>query len=301
MRKSHFAVRAGLVLALAASSTAAAAALQVIALHTRIDNLTASTSATFETGDGVPVSVGDQVKVTLVGAVMVNRAAVVRVVNAQFVVAAGGGNISLANAGRGWALVNVNAAGGNGLAQLGYTVVGDYQMHTQLKSGRITFKIGGDGAAEKRAGTPPPAGREESRWLKAQDLCSMLYQAILGSAATNDAQKAADADRIYLEGYGGVLSVAASLARRAEDLGFGRAPGERGYQERDIERVGGLYRDLLHRQQSNSELWANDGGFRNNVAALHEKRLGAVVDSVVDSAEFRTAHAIERFGPLEQR
>ncbi|HVT59698.1 MAG TPA: hypothetical protein VHR45_15015 [Thermoanaerobaculia bacterium] len=299
MRKSHFAARTGLVLALAASSTAAAAALQVIALHTQVENLTASTSATFETGDGVPVNVGDQVKVSLIGAAMVNGASVDRVVKARFVVAAGGGNISLDRTGPGWALVNVNAAGGNGLAQLGYEVVGDYQMHADLKSGRITFKIGE--AAARRAAVQPPAGREERRWLKAQNLNSMLYQAILGSAATDDAQKAGDADRIYLEGYGGVLSVAASLARRAEDLGFGRAPGARGYQERDVERVGGLYRHLLHRPQGNSEMWANDGGFRNNVVALHEKGLGAVVDSVVNAVEFRTANRIERFGPLEQR
>jgi hypothetical protein len=121
----------------------------------------------------------------------------------------------------------------------------------------------------------------------------MLYRAILGEEPRGERARV-DADRIYREGYGGVPTVATGLARIAEQRGLGRSPLDRGYQERDVERLAGLYRDLLHRQQSDRDLWQQDPGFRANVEALHRKGLAAVVESIIDADEFRS---VNRIGP----
>jgi hypothetical protein len=177
-------------------------------------------------------------------------------------------------------------------------------MRPSLASGRITFKIGAAATAAAApypaypanpaniAGEPaPPQGYGRDRWRRAWELEHMLYRAILGEEPRGDRARV-DADRIYREGYGGVLTVASELARIAEERGQGRSTLDRGYQERDVERLAGLYRDLLHRQQGDREMWQQDPGFRNNVEALHRKGLDAVVASIVDSDEFRTVNQI---------
>jgi hypothetical protein len=277
------------VLAWAVALPAAAAPLQIITVKARVASQNGTTNGDFDIGDGIPTQIGESLRVALVGTAIVNGAGREVQVEARFNVAAGGNNISLVRTGPSWALVSINAAGGNGLGQLAYTTTGNYKIRQSLASGRITFKIGGGGA-------PPPQPVEEPQGYdngrtRGLEINSMLYRAILGEEPRGDRARA-DADRIDHEGYGGVLTVATTLARTAEDRGLGRSLADRGYQERDVERVGGLYRDLLHRQQSDRDLWQQDGGFRNNVEALHQKGLVAVVQGIVDSAEFRSTNQI---------
>jgi hypothetical protein len=279
-------------LALPAPAAAAAAPLEIVALKARVQSQNGSTNGDFEIGGGIPVQVGERLKVSLVGTGIVNGAGREVQVDARFDVAAGHRDLSLVRTGPNWALVSINAAGGGGvLGQLGYVTTGNYRIRPGLASGRITFKIGN---AAAQAAPPPvelPQGYTQDRWQQALELNARLHRAILGDEPRGD-QARADAERIYRDGYGGLLTVATALARAADDRGLGRSTADRGYQERDVERVGGLYRDLLRRQASNQDLWRQDPGFRGNVEALHEKGLAAVVASIVDSPEYRSANQI---------
>lgn len=287
------AICAALVCCLALPAPAVAAApLEIVALKARVQSQNGTTNADFEIGGGIPVQVGERLKVSLVGTGIVNGAGREVQVDARFDVAAGHRDLSLVRTGPNWALVSINAGGGGGvLGQLGYVTTGNYRIRPGLASGRITFKIGN---AAAQAAPPPvelPQGYTRDRWHRALELNARLHRAILGDEPHGE-QAQADADRIYRDGYGGLLTAATALARAAEDRGLGRSNGERGYQERDVERVGALYRDLLHRQLSDQDLWRQDPGFRGNVEALHRKGLVAVVSSIVDSAEFRSANQI---------
>jgi hypothetical protein len=292
-RREVFAAAVGAVLIAGSALPAAAAPLEIIALKARVHSQNGPTNGDFEIGGGVPAQVGERLRVSLVGTAIVNGAGREVPVDAHFNIAAGHNDISLVSTGPNWALVSVNAAGGNGLGQLGYVTAGNYRIKPGLASGRITFKIGG--AATQASPVPPPVevpqGFTPDRWRQARELNARLHRAILGDEPRGD-QARADAERIYRDGYGGLLTVATRLARAADDRGLGRSTADRGYQERDVERVGGLYRDLLRRQASNQDLWRQDPGFRANVEALHEKGLAAVVASIVDSAEYRSVNQI---------
>jgi hypothetical protein len=281
---------------------AAAAPLEVITLKARVESQNGTTNGDFQVGDAILARVGEHLKVSLLGTGIVNGIGREVPVDARFAMAAGHAQCSLLRTGPNWAVVSINAAGGNGLCQLGYTASANYRMRPGLASGRLTFKMSGPNAAVG-TGAPvppgagpepePPHGYEHGRWRRAWELDGMLYRAILGEEPRGERARV-DADRIYREGYGGVLTVATELARIAEQRGRGRSPLDRGYQERDVERLAGLYRDLLHRQQSDRDLWQQDPGFRGNVEALHHKGLAAVVQSIVDADEFRS---VNRIGP----
>ncbi|HXO43405.1 MAG TPA: hypothetical protein VN999_18290 [Thermoanaerobaculia bacterium] len=281
---------------------AAAAPLEVITLKARVESQNGTTNGDFQVGDAILARVGEHLKVSLLGTGIVNGIGREVPVDAHFAMAAGHAQCSLLRTGPNWAVVSINAAGGNGLCQLGYTASANYRMRPGLASGRLTFKMTGPNAAVG-TGAPvppgagpelePPHGYEHARWRRAWELDGMLYRAILGEEPRGERARV-DADRIYREGYGGVLTVATELARIAEQRGRGRSALDRGYQERDVERLAGLYRDLLHRQQSDRDLWQQDPGFRGNVEALHHKGLAAVVQSIVDADEFRS---VNRIGP----
>ena len=274
---------------------AAAAPLEVITLKARAESQNGATNGDFQIGDAIPAGVGERLKISLLGTGIVNGIGREVPVDARFFVAAGSANCSLVRTGPSWAVVSVNAAGGNGLCQLGYTTGASYRMRPGLASGRLTFKMTGANPVMAPGAGPepaPPQGYERDRWRRTWELDGMLYRANLGEGPRGERARV-DADRIYREGYGGVLTVATELARIAEQQqGLGRSPLDRGYQERDVERLAGLYRELLHRQQTDRDLWQQDPGFRANVEALHRKGLAAVVEGIVDSDEFRSVNRI---------
>jgi hypothetical protein len=276
--------------AVAAALAAAAAPLEIITLKVRVAGQNGAANGDFPIGTAVPAQSGQTLKLSLLGTGIVNGAGREVPVNARFSIAAGGRSISLVQTGPNWALVSVNG-GGNPLGQLAYVTTGDYRIKPGLASGRITFQASAAAPApQPGSGDTPPGFRPDS-WRQALALNVMLYRAILGTAPSGDDARV-NATRIYKEGYGGVLTVAVSLARTAENAGQGRSTLPRGYEERDTERLGALYRDLLHRQQSNQALMQQDTGFRNNVKALHEKGFPVVVSGLVDSAEFRSTNQI---------
>jgi hypothetical protein len=274
----------------ASCTLAAAAPLQIITLKARVESQNGTTRGDFPIGTAVPAQSGETLKVSLFGTGIVNGVGREVPVSARFSIGAGGRSVSLGRSGPNWTLVTVSG-GGNPLGQIAYVTAGDYQIKPGLASGRITFQAASTAAPAPQPGSDLPPGFRPDGWRQANALNAQLYRAILGTMpGGGDAR--ANAIRIYQQGYGGVLTVAVSLARAAEDAGQGRSTLPRGYQERDVERLGALYRDLLHRQQSNQVLWQQDAGFRNNVKALHDKGLPNVVSGLVDSAEFRSTNQI---------
>ena len=181
-------------------------------------------------------------------------------------------------------VVEARNAEDNRLAQLAYTVAGNYDMKGGLREGRITFEI----AEGSGAGVPIVQG---DRWEKARDLNARLYRTILGvdprgTAADNDLQ------HIYRLGYAGMRDVALELAREAESR-YGRLS-----EEQAVRLLGDLYRGLLLRNASDSEMWGTDRGFRGNVQTLRDRGLSRIIEVIVDSEEFRSSNQLYQWGSL---
>ena len=260
------------------------APLHVISLQARVDGRGESYS--IKSDEPIPIRVGERLRVELVGTVMVNGSGVERPINAQFREAAGRQSIDIVQTGPNWVVVEARNQGGNGLAQLGYVVNGNYDMKGGLREGRITFEIG-----EGFRGTQPSQGVQGDRWNRAQDLNWRLYTSILnqdprGTTAENDL------NHIYRLGYGGVRDVALELAREAN------LDNRRLSEDDAVAILGDLYRGLLRRNASDRELWDTDRGFRGNVQALRDHGLERVVQSIVDSAEFRSVNQMSELDPL---
>jgi hypothetical protein len=128
---------------------AAAAPLEVITLKARVESQNGTTNGDFQVGDAILARVGEHLKVSLLGTGIVNGIGREVPVDAHFAMAAGSAQCSLMRTGPNWAVVSINAAGGNGLCQLGYTTSANYRMRPGLASGRLTFKMTGPKAAAR--------------------------------------------------------------------------------------------------------------------------------------------------------
>jgi len=210
-------------------------------------------------------------------------------IEARFEVAAGKGAIDIVRTGRSWVDVAVRGGSGNGLAQVGFTVTGNYEMRGKNTFGRLTLQIRDNG----RPGSSPDNEWNSGSHSSVRDLTETLYRAILNSAATGR-EAYIDYQRIRSGGQQGALDVAVSLARDAEQQGLGRSGNGRGYEDEDVHRVGELYRALLKRQLSDSEMWRLDRGFAETVHTLHRQGLVPVIQTLVGSEEFARAWGFER-------
>ncbi len=261
--------------------------LEVIALQTYVEGRSATYGV--KPAEPIPANVGDRLKIHLVGTAIINGSGVERPINARFTVAAGRGNIDIVQAGPDWVLVQVNNRGGDGLAQLGYEVAGNYEMKGGLKWGRITFEI--DGGRESAPGGVGTGPVERGRWNQAAELTDRLYRSILGVAPQGDVARE-DTEHIYEMGALGVHDVALALA---EDAG-GRY--DRLGQNDAVEVLGDLYRGLLRRSGDDNDLWSEDRGFRTNVDTLRRQGFERIVQVIVDAGEFQTANDLRSFGYL---
>lgn len=282
-----FALISGLSLALAGSAPAAADPLKIIALQYRLfDDAGRQRGGVIAVGDPAAVYVGETVRLELVGSAIIGSAGREVPIEARFEVAAGKGAIDIVRVGRSWVDVAVRGGSGNGLAQVGFTVTGNYEMRGRNTFGRLTLEVHDGGTGRPVAGSD--SGWDASSNAGIRELTETLYRSILNSPATGrEAQ--IDFQSIRSGGQQGALAVAISLARDADQQGFGRSQRDRGYQDEDMRRTAGLYQSLLRRQQSAEELWSLDRGFVNNVRLLHERGLVPLVETIVGSEEF--AHA----------
>ena len=289
-RMCVFALISGLSLSLAGSVPATAAPLKIIALQYRLfDDAGRQRGDVIGVGDPATVYVGERVRLELVGSAIIGNVGREVPIEARFEVAAGKGAIEIVRTGGSWVDVAVRGGSGNGLAQVGFTVTGNYEMRGKNTFGRLTLEIHDNG----QPSTGTDSGWDSSSSHGVRELTETLYRSILNSPATGrEAQ--IDFQRIRSGGQQGALEVALALARDADQQGFGRSVLRRGYEDEDIRRAGGLYRSLLRREQSIEEIWRLDRGFQNNVRVLHERGLVSLVDSIVGSEEFARAWGFER-------
>lgn len=302
--KPNRAIRSALaVLALAALPAAAVAQMKIIAVQARVDGTTYGVAPNSEQ---IPVSVGDRVRLELVGTSIERGSGVERPVNARFSLAASRGVLEIVQSGPNWVVVNVRSGGGNEIAQLGYSVAGGYDMKGSLSSGRITFQISDDRRSgssrgnggyrdryDNRRDNGDRYGRNDDRWNRARELNRMLYRGILNQSPRGDDNRREDIDRIYNEGSYGLRTVARDLAREAQ-----RDLPSRMSQDEAVRIMGALYRDLLGRDMSDRELWDRDRGFRGNVDTLRRYGLERIVDVIVGSEEFRSVNRTVEFDRL---
>lgn len=269
------------VVALAAVPAAAVAQMKIIAVQAKAGGTTYGVAPNQEQ---IPVNVGDRVRIDLVGTSIEAGRGVERPVNARFNVAAGRGQIDIAQAGSSWVVVSVRAPGE---AQLGYSVTGNYDMRGNMRDGRITLQIADTGRHRgfESMGGPGHGGNE--RWDRAQDLTRRLYRGILGSDPRGDEARR-DTEVIARDGSAGVRSVALDLAdsvRRNHNYRLG--------EEEAVRVLGDLYRGLLGRSSGDRELWERDRGFRGNVDTLRRDGMVRIVDVIVTSDEFRSVNHLD--------
>jgi hypothetical protein len=267
-------------------------ATEVIALQTYVEGR--SDTYGVKPAEAIPVRAGERVRINLVGTAIVNGNGVERPVNARFSVAAGKGQIDIVRTGPNWVDVQVGSRGDDGIAQLAYEVTSNYEMKGGLKSGRITFQIGeGTGSSTGQVGTNPDIS-DRARWTRAQELNAQLYRSILGTEPAGDRARE-DAEHIYEMGHAGVRDVALALA---DDAG---TRYDRLSEDEAVEVLGDLYRGLLRRTGSDSQIWDQDRGFRNNVDTLRRQGFEKMIQVILDAPEFRTANNLDSFGSLAGR
>lgn len=255
---------------------------EVIALQTYVEGRDATYGV--KPAEPIPVRAGERVRIHLVGTAIINGNGEERRIPARFTVAAGRGQIDIVQTGPDWALVQINSRG-DGIAQLGYEVTGSYEMKGGLRSGRITLEIGEGGVAEN---APITGSVDRARWDRAEDLTEQLYRSILGVAPQGNVARE-DLEHIYGAGADGVRQVALALA---EDAG---TRYDRLSQDDAVEVLGDLYRGLLRRTGSDSQLWDQDSGFRTNVETLRRQGYEKMVQVIIDAPEFRTANNLAGF------
>jgi hypothetical protein len=236
--------------------------------------------------ESVPVRDGDRLRISLVGTDVSSGIGREVPLNASWSPAAGRGQLSVLRSGGDWVEVEVR---GTGTSQLGYNLRSGADIRQNMASGRLTFEAGGRGGSTGRP------GRGDSGGSASQQVVGDLYRAIL---ERDPRGRDIDDDVASVERGGQVAArdLALQLAEQADRQGLGRSRRSRGYEDEDRERVADLYRILLGRDQSADQLWAQDRGFRGQVEALHERGLARVVQSIVDSDEFRSRYQLDGRG-----
>lgn len=269
--------------------------VKVISLEARVTWLDSGRQQNFQIqpAEHVPLTVGERVRVDLVGTLIVDGRGVERPVRADFEVAAGDWRIDAAPA-QGDAVTvtavqpNEVTRGGapeDSRSQLRYTVTGDYDLRQALREGRITFDISPRPGAEPGESTAP----EDERWQHAERVADALSQVLLDEAREIDD---ALVRRIYRNGQDGAEEVATALALEAERRGY-----LRDWTPQQV--VGHLYRYLVGRQGSYRDIAERDpSGFQANLDRLDRSGYRELVRAFVESQEFRRVHDLERLEEL---
>lgn len=270
---------------------ATAEGLKVIALKARVQHLDSRDVRHYEMvpAEHVQLVEGDRVRVDVVGTAIVNGNGVERDVPVRLELAAGSRYVDVTTNRDGSAIVATQAIpagdyGDDGLvrAQLAFTVVGNYDMRDNLRSGRITFEI------RPRTGRVDAPVTGNARWQRALEIANHVAEvnANPGQGTPNWV-----VERIYRDGYQGARDAALELAVQAERAGHDdrHSPNEM---------IAHLYRHLLGRSGSDREIQlADETGFNRNLRIYQQRGYRELVEIFVESDEFRRHHdfaALER-------
>jgi hypothetical protein len=281
-----------------AKQIAATTGAKVIALQAWVENLTAAGEARYgihPTNEPIPVNVGDRVRVRLVGtAIEADGDGVEIPIQARFSEAPGTGRLDILERGPNWVEVRIgdrDRLRNDDRAQLAFEVTGRYDLRNNLESGRITFDLGRRGGSS--LGLSEGVSDRE-RWRESERLTALLYDAILRTEASSLRSTSGfreGVERIYRDGYEAVIEVALDLAREAQERNV-----YRGHAASEV--VAHLYRTLLGRSGSDSQLAASDPGFGGNVRELERGRFYQLIETIVRSEEFHRVHNLTGFTRL---
>lgn len=265
---------------------------KIISLKARITPYEGGPSTDYEIQPGITVNLdeGERIQLRIVGTAIVDGRGVEREIQTRLVIGAGSRWIDVAPEGGCSVVVATKpippgATGADGMvtAQVAFTVTGNYDIRQNLQDGRVTFHI-----YPRQSASAPDVSRDE-RWQRSQDVADSLM-AILLDQRPNEAADY-QVQRIYRQGHDGARQVAIVLAQQAE-----RSGATRGWQPTQI--VGHLYRELLGRSGSDSELAQQDPGFYNNVQLYQKNGYLVLVQTLVDADEFVRYHELRNLESL---
>lgn len=230
--------------------------------------------------ESVPLAIGETVRVSLVGTALGGAQVPV---DAVFTQITNRTSLALGRSGPNWVEVRGTANYANGIAQIAYRVTDRrYAMRGGFTEGRITFQMSGDSQAAT------PGYTNGSRQQAARDVVRALYRTLLGDDIQS--QRAEDdVNRIVSRGYAGIQHVAAEVARAADARRIFAG-------QNNVHVAGELYRGLLGRTSTDSDLMNQDGGFRGAVEKLRREGLEAEVRNIVGSEEFQNVHNLSQSG-----
>lgn len=280
-RSNHVATLCIAALGAVFAALPASAATELVNLRAEVQGRGRATQLYgIKPSEAVPLAIGETVRVSLVGTALGGAQVPV---NAAFSQITSRTSLALGRSGPNWVDVKGTANYANGIAQIAYKVTDRrYTMRGGFTEGRITFQMSGDG----RAATP--GNTNDSRLQAARDVARALYRTLLGDDLQS--QRAEDdVNRIASRGYAGVQQVAAEVARAADARRIFAG-------QNDVRVAGELYRGLLGRTSTDSELMNQDGGFRGAVEKLRREGLEAEVRNIVGSEEFQNVHNLRQSG-----
>ncbi len=281
-RTQSFAMSCIAVLAVA-TALPAVAVTPLLNLRAAVQNRGRAEYYGIKPAEPVPLSIGETVRVELVGSAA-NGAQVP--VNASFFQVTNRSSITLGRSGANWVEVKGVNNYGNGLGALGYKVNdGRYSMKGALSEGRITFQMAGGNAP---VAGPGPNG--DSRLEAARTVSSRLYRTLIGEDSSSSRVESGAAT-ISRGGYSAIQQLALELSREADARRFfaGQSP---------THVMGEIYRGLLGRSGSDRDLEAQDSGFRGSVDGLRRHGLTTAVQAVVTSQEFQSVNQLQASGLL---
>lgn len=286
-------VLAAVALALAAAVASGAQEVRVgppppdgtrlLALEILVTDLATNRTVAYDAGKHVPLTVGDRVRIELVGSALIDGVGRGVALPADWVVGGGGWRIEAAPTAEGGVIVHAlrpdsDDRGRSGrLSHVDFELRGRYEPQ-RFASGGITLEI-----------APPAAVAAPSeRWQLSERLAHDLGHVLLVERPQIDEGWAV---RIHDTGLTGARALGRQLAATAlRDRRLEEMP--------PWEVTAHLYRHLLGRQGTADELWRRDPGFWESVELLDERGYATLVDTLLQSRELAERYQLARFEAL---
>lgn len=244
-----------------------------------VTDLATNDKTTYALGQHVPLTVGDRVRVELIGSLLVDGAGRSVALPADFTAGGGGRHLGLAPTREGGVVVHAEQSAGDDErpSQIRFDLRGQYEP-PRFASGFVTFEV-----APREAVTAP-----SERWQLSERLARDLAHVLLVDRPEVDENWTA---RIHDTGLTGARALGRQLAATA-------------LQDRRLEEMppwevtAHLYRHLLGRQETAAELWRRDPGFWESVELLDERGYATLVDTLLQSREAAERYQLGRFEVL---
>ena len=290
-RSTAFLTALGLTLALAGTATAQQVRVgpappdgtRLLDIGVLVTDLATDRTTIYEGGQHVPLTVGDRVRIELVGGALIDGIGRRVALPADFTVGGGGWRLDISPTREGGVIVHAvqpNEADHRREerpSHVQFELRGDYEPR-RFTSGSVTFEI---------APRTQPQAPAESRQISERVARDLAHLLLVDSPRVETAW----IERIERGGEAEARALARQLATTATQ-------NDRLREMPPWEVTAHLYRHLLGRQGTAADLWRTDAGFRGNIELLQERGYPALVDALLVSQEFRSRHPFDRLQTL---